>query len=111
MKIAVDFDGTLVDPSTFPTFDYKLKPNAKRVLNRLSKKGIVFYLNTARYTWYRLPAIYFIKKNKLPIITHLFNRKPQCDLYIDDSNIFCNGIDWLKIEKEILKQMDKKCIH
>lgn len=109
MKIAIDFDGTLVEPSKFPTFKYKLKPNAKEVLNRLSKKGIVFILNTARYTWYRLPAIYYIKKNKLPIQTHLFNKKPQCDLYVDDANIFCKEIDWLKIEKEILKR-SKKCL-
>lgn len=110
-RVAVDFDGTLVEQTIFPTFDYKLKSNAEKVLRRMNKKGVKFILNTARYTWYRLPAIFFILKKKLPIKIQWFNRKPQANLFIDDGNIFCENIDWLKIEQEILKQFEgsKKC--
>ena len=108
MKIAIDFDGTLVEPSKFPTFKYQFKPHAEEVIRWFGKLGISMVLNTARYTWYRLPAILFIKKNKLPIKVQWINKKPQADLYIDDANIFCNGIDWLKIEKEVLKKLKEK---
>ena len=101
MIVAVDFDGTLVEQVNYPCLQYKLKPNAKEVILRLSKKGFIFRLNTARTTWYRLPAILFIWKNKLPVETFLFNQKAIADIYIDDKNIFCKEIDWLKIEKEL----------
>ena len=108
MKIAIDFDGTLVEPSTFPTYDYKLKPYARKAIEKFAKNGIEMVLNTARYTWYRIPAILFVKRQKLPIKTYLINKKPQCDLYIDDANIFCKGIDWKKIEKEVLRKAKEK---
>lgn len=109
MKVAVDFDGTLVEPLEYPNTSYMLKENAKEVLERLTKKGVEFELYTARYGWWRLPAITFCKENKLPIKTKLFNKKPKADLYIDNSNIFCEGIDWLEIEKEILRKLELKC--
>lgn len=101
MIVAVDFDGTLVENTDFPELKYKLKQNAKDVILRLSKKNIKFLFFSARHGWYRIPAILFIKKEKLPIKILLFNKKPFANLYIDNQNIFCEQIDWLKIEKEI----------
>lgn len=104
MLVAIDFDGTLIEPFFYPDKQYKLKPHAKGVLNRLAKKGVKFELFTARYGWRRIPPIVFCKKEKLPIKTSLFNKKPPADLYIDDRSIFCEEIDWLKIEGEILSR-------
>lgn len=108
MKVAIDFDKTLVKSIEYPSFDYEFVENSEDVIRRLSKKGITFLLNTARSGWYRLPAIYFIKRNKLPVKCSLLNKKPKAKLYIDDSNIFCNKIDWLEIEKEINKILSKE---
>lgn len=105
--IAVDFDDTLVYGIPYPQMDYVLKPYAKEVINRLTNKGFQFVLNTARYGWWRLPAILFIKKEKLPIICHLYNKKERAKLYIDDKNLECNGIDWLEIEKIIERKFKK----
>lgn len=110
IKVAVDFDGTLIEPFVFPSVRYKLKPYAKEVLRRLSEKGIEFELYTARYGWWRIPAILFCKKEKLPIKTKLFNKKPRANIYIDNRNIFCKKIDWLEIEKEILRKLESECI-
>ena len=101
MIVGIDFDGTLVEQIQYPCLTYKLKPNAKEVIERLSKKGIIFRLNTARTTWYRLPCIWFIWRNKLPIQTYLFNQKVVADIYVDDRNLYCKNIDWLDIEKEL----------
>ena len=103
MKVAIDFDGTLVKHSKFPTFKYEFMPYAKEAIMNLHKNGVEMILNTGRYTWYRFPAFWFIWKNKLPIKITLFNKKPQTDLLIDDCNIFCKKIDWKKIEKEVLR--------
>lgn len=108
MKIAIDFDGTLVKHTKFPTFKYEFMPHAKEVIMKFHELGIEMILNTGRYTWYRIPAFLFIIKNRLPIKFTLFNKKPQTDLLIDDCNIFCKKIDWLKIEKEVLKILGKE---
>lgn len=104
MIIGVDFDNTLVQETSFPCFNYKLKENAKEVILRLSKLGVNFRLCSARRNWYRIIAIIFIIRNKLPTKTYIFNRKPVADLYIDDRNIDTKNIDWLEIERKI------KCI-
>ena len=107
--VAVDFDGTLIDfVEPYYSTDFKLKPNAETVLDALSKQDVVFVLNTSRYSWMRLKAIRFIKKNKLPIKASLFNKKPVADLYIDDKNIYCDKIDWLEIQNEIVKKKEEK---
>lgn len=108
MKVAVDFDRTLIGWFEFPFGDYKMLDNAEKVIKNLSKKGVEFELYTARYGWLKWKAIWFIKKNKLPIKTKLSNRKPKADLYIDDHNIFCKKIDWLEIEKEITRLIKEK---
>lgn len=108
ITIAVDFDGTLID-FVYPikSSDFKLKPNAKEVINRLHKKGINFILYTARYSLMRWKAIRFIKKEKLPIKTSIFNRKPIADIYIDDKNLYMNKVNWLNIERKIRKVVRK----
>lgn len=103
MKLGIDFDGTLVESTIFPCFKYQLKKDAKETIEYFDKLGIEMILNTGRYTWYRLPAIFFIKKMKLPIKTPLFNKKPQVDYFIDDCNLFCKEINWQEIKNEVDK--------
>lgn len=105
MIVAVDFDNTLIEEIDYPDVRYKLLPHAKETILNLAKKGVEFRLNTARTDWFRLPCIWFIKKNKLPIKTYLFNQKVRADIYIDDSNLYCEEINWYEIEKELLRQL------
>lgn len=104
MIVGLDFDGTLIKPRNVingKLTPFELMDNAENVIRRLSKRNVVFILNTARYGTFRIPAILYIRKMKLPVRTLIFNRKPRADLYIDDHNIFCKRIDWLQIEEEI----------
>lgn len=110
MVVAVDFDGTLVKPVPYPEMCYELNDNAETVIRRLNEKGVTFVLFTARYGWWRLPAIRCIKKNKLPIKILWRNKKPRADLYVDDHNIFCDKIDWLEVEQEILRVKKRRNI-
>lgn len=99
--VAVDFDNCLIERAENPLKNFKLKPNAKEVINKYNNIGVTFILNTARYGRYLLPAILFIKKEQLPIKVKLSLSKVQANVYIDDNNIFCKGIDWLEIDKEL----------
>lgn len=105
MIVAVDFDNTLIESIDYPQIHYNLLPHAKEVINNLSKKGIEFRMNTSRTGWFRLPVIWFVWKQKLPIKTYLFNKKVRADIYIDDSNLFCETIDWKQIEQELIRQL------
>ena len=64
--------------------NYNLLPHVSEVIKELHNKGIEFVLCTARYGWYFLPAVIFIKKNRLPI--KIFYGKPSADIYIDNKN-------------------------
>lgn len=107
MVVAVDFDGTLVKPIPYPQTNYEMLDNAEQVIRELADNGVEFVLYTARYGWWRLPAISYVRKNKLPIKVLVRNKKPRADLYIDNHNIFCNNnIDWLEIKEEILRKIN-----
>ena len=108
MIIAVDFDDTLVEKLPFPQINYTLKKDAKEVITSLASKGVIFVLHTARYGWWRLPAIYYIKKQKLPIKIKYINRKIRADLYIDDKNYPKQEINWKKIEKYVEGLINEK---
>lgn len=99
MLIGVDFDGTIVKDSSFPSFKYTFIDNAEYTINKLHDDGHTFVLCTARYGWYILPAFWFIIKNKLPIKLHY--GKPEADIYIDNKNLGCTGINWNNIYKEV----------
>ena len=101
MIIAIDFDGTIVEDNKYPCIKYKFKEYAKEAINNIAKKHNLI-LCTARYGWYILPAIWFIRKNKLPI--KIYKGKPYADIYIDDKNLGCKDINWKNIEKELLNE-------
>ena len=105
MIVAIDFDNTLIDSIDYPSVNYTLMPYAREAITNLHNMGVEFRMNTSRTGWFRIPVMFFVWKEKLPIKTYLFNKKVRADLYVDDSNLFCNEIDWKKIEKEIIKQL------
>ena len=105
MIVAIDFDNTLIETIHYPEINYTLMPYAREAILNLSKLGVEFRLNTARTGWFRLPVILFIWKEKLPIKTYLFNKKVRADIYVDDSNLYCDHIDWKEIEQELLHQL------
>lgn len=108
LKVAVDFDNTLIKKIKYPSIKYELLPYAKEAIRDMSRLGVEFILHTARTGWFRIPSILFIKFNNLPIKTPIFNKKIKADLYIDDSNLYCKRIDWKEIKQELLKELEKK---
>ena len=106
MKIAIDFDETVVDRAGNP---FK---NSIEVLERLGKKHTLI-LYTSRFKARRKEALNFLRKNGVqiqepdPVLN--FGRKILADLYVDDKNLL--GLpkdkdgdpDWLKIESLINK--------
>jgi Predicted hydrolases of the HAD superfamily len=109
---AIDFDGTIAEDN-FPRIG-KLKPHAKRVMQRIIDNGGTIAINTCRCDEKAIMAFQFLEHNRIPFTTFNENnqelidlygggnpRKISADVYIDDKNIFCNDIDWLAIEKEI----------
>ena len=105
MIVAIDFDNTLIETIDYPEINYTLKPHAREVINRLHSIGVEFRMHTSRTGWFRIPVMLFVKRENLPIKTYLFNKKVRADLYVDDSNLYCEHIDWLEIEQEILRQL------
>ncbi len=104
MKIAIDFDNTIVNKLNIP---FK---NSIDVLRRLSEKhDLILY--TSRYEARRKEALKFLRDNGVKISEPDFlatvSRKFLADLYIDDKNL--GGLpsdengdpDWIKIEKMI----------
>lgn len=106
MVIAIDFDGTIIKRVAYPAFHYELLPFAKEAILQLAKKHELV-LNTSRYGWYRLLALYFVRQQRLPIKVPLRNKKCRADVYIDDCNIDCEQIDWEQIVKRVEELNDK----
>ena len=49
MKIAIDFDNTIIEEVSYPCREYTPKAHAFEIINKLNDDGHVLYLNTARY--------------------------------------------------------------
>lgn len=106
MIVAVDFDNCLVEYADTPFGKFTLKPYAKEVIEKYHAQGVRFVLNTARYGRYLIPAIRFIRDEKLPVKIKMSLSKINADLYIDDHNIFCEEVDWLTIDGELRRILD-----
>ncbi|HOO84358.1 MAG TPA: hydrolase [Prolixibacteraceae bacterium] len=96
MKIAVDFDGTIVEHK-YPEIG-KIRPFAFETLKMLHNKGHQLILWTYRAGIYLTEAVEFCKANGVEFYAvnssypeEMFDgsksRKIDCDLYIDDRNI------------------------
>ena len=106
MIIAIDFDGTIVEHK-YPAIG-KLKPKAKEVINKLVEKHHYIIIWTCRYIEKDLKEMFdFLIKNEIKFHNINMNNsnisfrpipKIYADIYIDDKNIFCDKINWDKIE-------------
>ena len=96
MKIAVDFDGTIVEHK-YPEIG-KVRPFAFQTLKMLQEKGHLLVLWTYRSGIYLDEAVEFCRKNRLEFYAinsdypeEMYDgsksRKIDCDYYIDDRNI------------------------
>lgn len=96
MKIAVDFDGTIVEHK-YPEVG-KVRPFAFQTLKMLQEKGHLLVLWTYRSGIYLDEAVEFCRKNGLEFYAinsdypeEMYDgsksRKIDCDYYIDDRNI------------------------
>jgi len=124
MKIAVDFDGTIVDHE-YPRIG-KTKLFAFETLKALQKRGDLLILWTYRSGKELDEAVEFCRKNGIEfyavnknypeeIFDDTISRKIEADIYIDDRNI--GGFkDWSEIwqllnpdqySSDVKKQMEK----
>ncbi|MBN1925955.1 MAG: HAD hydrolase family protein [Prolixibacteraceae bacterium] len=96
MKIAVDFDGTIVEHK-YPSIG-KVRPFAFQTLKMLQEKGHLLVLWTYRSGRYLDEAVDFCRENGLEFyavnsdypgqeIDETISRKIDCECYIDDRNI------------------------
>lgn len=96
MKIAVDFDGTIVEHE-YPKIG-KIRPFAFQTLKMLQEKGHLLILWTYRSGVYLDEALEFCKQNGVEfyaincsypeeVFDDSISRKIDCDYYIDDRNI------------------------
>ena len=96
MKIAVDFDGTIVEHK-YPEIG-KVRPFAFQTLKMLQEKGHLLVLWTYRSGIYLDEAVEFCRKNGFEFYAinsdypeEMYDgsksRKIDCDYYIDDRNI------------------------
>ena len=96
MKIAIDFDGTIVEHE-YPAIG-KTRPFAFQTLKMLQTKGHMLVLWTYRSGRYLDEAVEFCRENGIEFYAVNSNypdevydesksRKIDCDLYVDDRNI------------------------
>ena len=97
LKIAVDFDGTIVE-SRYPDIG-KPKLFAFETLKKLQEKGFILILWTYRYGEELDEAVEFCKKNGVEFyaVNRIFpgeefkegemSRKIEADVFIDDRNV------------------------
>lgn len=96
MKIAVDFDGTIVEHE-YPAIG-KIRPFAFQTLKMLQAKGHLLVLWTYRSGRYLDEAVEFCRENGIEfyavnanypdeVFDEAKSRKIDCELYIDDRNV------------------------
>lgn len=106
MIVSVDFDGTITQSSDPTNSGFnKIRPDCKRVMDVLSCLGVEFVLLTGRKPEWVSEAVKLCKKWNLPIDTSTPNTKRICDVYIDDKNLGCVGIDWKVIFSMLYAQI------
>ncbi len=120
LKIAIDFDGTIVDHE-YPAIGKPI-PQAFEVIKELRKKGHYLILWTYRNGKELDEAVRFCKKNGLDFqaINHStkeeavewkfiydkISRKPDADVFIDDRNVG-GFLGWEKIRECILGKREE----
>jgi len=117
--LAVDFDGTIVKSSNnnYKLTDFELMPNAKEVLKYLYKK-VYLILWTCREGKELENALKFLDKNGIKF--HKINENIEGLDFKTSDKIFANiyfddrantgNINWLKLKKQVEKEMKKNAV-
>ena len=98
ITVSVDFDGTITK-STSPGQEgfNVLRENCKEVMDYLSRRGVSFYLLTARQE-YLMEAIDFCREWNLPICTNNPTVKKITNWYIEDRAVGVSDVNWVEIK-------------
>lgn len=114
LVIAIDFDGTIVQ-NKFPDIG-TIKPDAKRIINKLFKEGHELILWTCRSDLLLLEATEFLRSVGIPFHSYNINSdkvtfgcdpKIYADIYIDDKSLF--GLpDWQTIYQIVQERYNEK---
>ena len=102
MVVSVDFDGTITKSSDFNNDGFNvIRPGCKKAMQELTKIGVQFVLLTGRSPEWVGEAVRLCQEWALPIDVSTPNTKRITDIYIDDKNLGCTGIDWKVIYRQI----------
>lgn len=108
ITVSVDFDGTITKSAEHGQEGFNvLRENCKESMDYLSKRGVSFYLLTARQE-YLQEAIDLCKEWDLPICTTNPTVKKITNWYIEDRAVGVGNVNWAEIKNffdaEIKKQ-------
>lgn len=114
--IAIDFDGTLIEPTDNYPIPKEFKPKAKSVIKALHEHGCALILWTSRSCQPLIECKSFLKDHDMLQYFEKINEplfeclcascgmpKVYADYYIDDHSLFCEEIDWEKIYQKLCK--------
>lgn len=112
MILAVDFDGTITENGYWPDIGPEL-PYMKSALTYLHALGHKIIINSCRADEPEKMMVTWLAEHEIPVDAVNMNlperaeayggdcRKISADLYIDDRAIFCRGISWRDIVREV----------
>lgn len=108
ITVSVDFDGTITKSAEHGQEGFNvLRENCKESMDYLSKRGVSFYLLTARQE-YLAEAIDLCEEWNLPICTGNSTVKKITNWYIEDRAVGVSNVNWVEIKNffdaEIKKQ-------
>lgn len=108
ITVSVDFDGTITKSAEHGQEGFNvLRENCKESMDYLSKRGVSFYLLTARQEY--LPeAINLCKEWDLPIFTRNPTVKKITDWYIEDRAVGAGAVDWVEIKNFFTEEIKKQ---
>jgi hypothetical protein len=116
--IAIDFDGTIAE-TDFPVI-IALRPHAAAVINKLAADGHTIIVHSCRagkpaedmkvfLDTHRIQYHYINENSPDRIKIYGYDtRKISADIYIDDHNIGCRGINWLVVYDEIQAYLNQE---
>lgn len=99
--LTIDVDGTLTEYSEVYGQIGKLKPNARRVLQRLRAGGFRLIIESARPKHHTARVRRFLRRNGVPFDDVRCGFKPNAYRFIDDRGI--HFTTWNTVLKELKK--------
>lgn len=108
ITVSVDFDGTITKSAEHGQEGFNvLRENCKESMDYLSKRGVSFYLLTARQE-YLQEAIDLCKEWDLPICTTNPTVKKITNWYIEDRAVGVGNVNWAEIKNFFTAEIKKQ---